>query len=87
MVTEGDCPEELLQLSKSTFEEYFVAPPGKMLNWVAWDTCDNCLYIYQMYEYRFVQLCDDFGFFLFLTGNIPLPTRDKRAAILKHSEF
>ncbi|XP_075875605.1 glutamyl-tRNA(Gln) amidotransferase subunit C, mitochondrial isoform X2 [Nelusetta ayraudi] len=47
MVTEGDCPEELLQLSKSTFEEYFVAPPG----------------------------------------NIPLPTRDKRAAILKHSEF
>lgn len=47
MVMEGDCTEELLQLSKSTFEEYFVAPPG----------------------------------------NIPLPTRDKRAAILKHSEF
>ncbi|XP_035494972.1 glutamyl-tRNA(Gln) amidotransferase subunit C, mitochondrial [Scophthalmus maximus] len=46
-VTEGDCAEELLQLSKNTVEEYFVAPPG----------------------------------------NIPLPKREERAAILKHSEF
>ncbi|XP_034026159.1 glutamyl-tRNA(Gln) amidotransferase subunit C, mitochondrial [Thalassophryne amazonica] len=46
-VIEGDSAEELLQLSKSTAEEYFVAPPG----------------------------------------NIPLPQREKRAAILKHSEF
>ncbi|KAK5871445.1 hypothetical protein PBY51_004328 [Eleginops maclovinus] len=46
-VTEGDCAEELLQLSKHTVEEYFVAPPG----------------------------------------NIPLPTREERAAILKHSEL
>ncbi|KAM3611876.1 uncharacterized protein V6R79_025273 [Siganus canaliculatus] len=44
---EGNCAEELLQLSKNTVEEYFVAPPG----------------------------------------NIPLPTREKRAAMLKHSEF
>lgn len=28
-VTEGECAEELLQLSKNTIEEYFVAPPGK----------------------------------------------------------
>uniref|UniRef100_A0A3Q3JXZ7 Glutamyl-tRNA amidotransferase subunit C n=1 Tax=Monopterus albus TaxID=43700 RepID=A0A3Q3JXZ7_MONAL len=27
-VMEGDCAEELLQLSKNTVEEYFVAPPG-----------------------------------------------------------
>ncbi|TMS03469.1 Glutamyl-tRNA(Gln) amidotransferase subunit C, mitochondrial, partial [Larimichthys crocea] len=27
-VVEGDCAEELLQLSKNTVEEYFVAPPG-----------------------------------------------------------
>lgn len=27
-VTEGDCAEELLQLSKNTCEEYYVAPPG-----------------------------------------------------------
>uniref|UniRef100_UPI0037E86BD3 glutamyl-tRNA(Gln) amidotransferase subunit C, mitochondrial-like n=1 Tax=Semicossyphus pulcher TaxID=241346 RepID=UPI0037E86BD3 len=46
-VTDGDCAEELLQLSKNTVEEYFVAPPG----------------------------------------NIPLPTREERAAMLKHSEF
>ncbi|CAG08515.1 unnamed protein product [Tetraodon nigroviridis] len=44
---EGDCAEELLQLSRNTCEEYYVAPPG----------------------------------------NIPLPTREKRAAMLKHSEF
>ncbi|XP_040898369.1 glutamyl-tRNA(Gln) amidotransferase subunit C, mitochondrial [Toxotes jaculatrix] len=46
-VMEGDCAEELLQLSKNTVEEYFVAPPG----------------------------------------NIPLPKREERASILKHSEF
>ncbi|XP_071755889.2 glutamyl-tRNA(Gln) amidotransferase subunit C, mitochondrial [Centroberyx gerrardi] len=46
-VAEGDCAEELLQLPKSTVEEYFVAPPG----------------------------------------NIPLPKREERAAMLKHSEF
>ncbi|XP_034094036.1 LOW QUALITY PROTEIN: glutamyl-tRNA(Gln) amidotransferase subunit C, mitochondrial-like [Gymnodraco acuticeps] len=46
-VTEGDCAEELLELSKYTIEEYFVAPPG----------------------------------------NIPLPTREERATILKHSEL
>ncbi|GLD73243.1 glutamyl-tRNA(Gln) amidotransferase subunit C, mitochondrial [Lates japonicus] len=46
-VIEGDCAEELLQLSKNTVEEYFVAPPG----------------------------------------NIPLPKREERAAILKHSEL
>ncbi|XP_053276429.1 glutamyl-tRNA(Gln) amidotransferase subunit C, mitochondrial [Pleuronectes platessa] len=46
-VMEGDCAEELLQLSKNTVEEYFVAPPG----------------------------------------NIPLPTREERAELLKHSEF
>lgn len=28
-VKDGDCAEELLHLSKSTVEEYFVAPPGK----------------------------------------------------------
>ena len=28
-VQEGDCAEELLQLSQNTVEEYFVAPPGK----------------------------------------------------------
>ncbi|XP_072243077.1 glutamyl-tRNA(Gln) amidotransferase subunit C, mitochondrial [Leuresthes tenuis] len=44
---EGGCAEELLQLSKNTIEEYFVAPPG----------------------------------------NIPLPKREERTAILKHSEF
>lgn len=44
---EGDCAEELLQLSKNTVEEYFVAPPG----------------------------------------NIPLPKREDRTALLKHSEF
>ncbi|XP_053181644.1 glutamyl-tRNA(Gln) amidotransferase subunit C, mitochondrial [Scomber japonicus] len=46
-VQEGDCAEELLQLSQNTVEEYFVAPPG----------------------------------------NIPLPKREERAAMLKHSEF
>ncbi|XP_041643927.1 glutamyl-tRNA(Gln) amidotransferase subunit C, mitochondrial isoform X2 [Cheilinus undulatus] len=46
-VTDGDSAEELLQLSKNTVEEYFVAPPG----------------------------------------NIPLPTREERTALLKHSEF
>ncbi|XP_018524165.1 glutamyl-tRNA(Gln) amidotransferase subunit C, mitochondrial [Lates calcarifer] len=46
-VKEGDCAEKLLQLSKNTVEEYFVAPPG----------------------------------------NIPLPKREERAAILKHSEL
>ncbi|XP_034547859.1 glutamyl-tRNA(Gln) amidotransferase subunit C, mitochondrial [Notolabrus celidotus] len=45
--TDGDCAEELLQLSKNTVEEYFVAPPG----------------------------------------NIPLPTREERTAMLKNSEF
>ncbi|XP_068994600.1 glutamyl-tRNA(Gln) amidotransferase subunit C, mitochondrial-like [Embiotoca jacksoni] len=44
---EGDCAEELLQLSKNTVEEYFVAPPG----------------------------------------NIPLPKREERAVMLKHSEL
>ena len=29
VATEGDCTEELLQLSKNTVEEYFVAPPGE----------------------------------------------------------
>ncbi|XP_004544617.1 glutamyl-tRNA(Gln) amidotransferase subunit C, mitochondrial isoform X2 [Maylandia zebra] len=29
-VMEGDCAEKLLQLSKSTVEEYFVAPPGNI---------------------------------------------------------
>lgn len=33
-VTEGDCAEELLQLSKNTIEEYFVAPPGKETVWI-----------------------------------------------------
>lgn len=46
-VMEGGCAEKLLQLSKNTVEEYFVAPPG----------------------------------------NIPLPTREERSAMLKHSEF
>uniref|UniRef100_A0A3P8U337 Glutamyl-tRNA(Gln) amidotransferase subunit C, mitochondrial n=1 Tax=Amphiprion percula TaxID=161767 RepID=A0A3P8U337_AMPPE len=46
-VKEGDCAEELLQLSEKTVEEYFVAPPG----------------------------------------NIPLPKREERAAMLKHSEL
>ncbi|XP_029365757.1 glutamyl-tRNA(Gln) amidotransferase subunit C, mitochondrial [Echeneis naucrates] len=46
-VIEGGCAEELLQLSKNTVEEYFVAPPG----------------------------------------NIPLPKREERASILKHSEL
>ncbi|XP_060763877.1 glutamyl-tRNA(Gln) amidotransferase subunit C, mitochondrial [Neoarius graeffei] len=46
-VTEGNCAEELLQLSRSTEEEYFVAPPG----------------------------------------NIPLPKREERTAMLKHSEL
>ncbi len=32
-VTEGECAEELLQLAKHTVEEYFVAPPGKILNY------------------------------------------------------
>ncbi|XP_058491336.1 glutamyl-tRNA(Gln) amidotransferase subunit C, mitochondrial [Solea solea] len=46
-VTDGNCAEKLLHLSKNTVEEYFVAPPG----------------------------------------NIPLPKREERAALLKHSEF
>ncbi|CAN9513237.1 unnamed protein product [Ophioblennius macclurei] len=46
-VMEGDCAEKLLQLSKNTVEEYFVAPPG----------------------------------------NIPLPKREDRTAMLKHSEL
>ncbi|XP_065822278.1 glutamyl-tRNA(Gln) amidotransferase subunit C, mitochondrial-like [Labrus bergylta] len=29
-VTDGDCAEELLQLSNNTVEEYFVAPPGNI---------------------------------------------------------
>uniref|UniRef100_A0AAX7T8R8 Glutamyl-tRNA amidotransferase subunit C n=1 Tax=Astatotilapia calliptera TaxID=8154 RepID=A0AAX7T8R8_ASTCA len=29
-VMEGDCAEKLLQLSKTTVEEYFVAPPGNI---------------------------------------------------------
>ncbi|XP_051971933.1 glutamyl-tRNA(Gln) amidotransferase subunit C, mitochondrial-like [Xyrauchen texanus] len=29
-VTEGKCAEELLQLAKSSVEEYFVAPPGNI---------------------------------------------------------
>ncbi|KAI5616853.1 glutamyl-tRNA(Gln) amidotransferase subunit C, mitochondrial, partial [Silurus asotus] len=45
-VTEGNCAEGLLQISRVTEEEYFVAPPG----------------------------------------NIPLPKREERAAMLKHSE-
>lgn len=47
VVTEGNCADDLLNLSKNTVEEYFVAPPG----------------------------------------NIPLPKREERAALLKHSEF
>lgn len=31
-MAEGDCAEELLQLSKNTVEEYFVAPPGERKN-------------------------------------------------------
>uniref|UniRef100_W5K9U0 Glutamyl-tRNA(Gln) amidotransferase subunit C, mitochondrial n=1 Tax=Astyanax mexicanus TaxID=7994 RepID=W5K9U0_ASTMX len=46
-VTEGDRAEELLQLSKNTVEDYFVAPPG----------------------------------------NIPLPKREERSAMLKHADF
>ncbi|XP_037115680.1 glutamyl-tRNA(Gln) amidotransferase subunit C, mitochondrial [Syngnathus acus] len=46
-VIEGNHAEELLQLSKNTVEEYYVAPPG----------------------------------------NIPLPKREERTAMLKHSEF
>ncbi|XP_061624242.1 glutamyl-tRNA(Gln) amidotransferase subunit C, mitochondrial isoform X2 [Phyllopteryx taeniolatus] len=46
-VMEGNHAEELLELSKNTVEEYYVAPPG----------------------------------------NIPLPKREERAAMLKHSEF
>ncbi|XP_030646896.1 glutamyl-tRNA(Gln) amidotransferase subunit C, mitochondrial [Chanos chanos] len=46
-VGDGQCTEELLQLAKSTVEEYFVAPPG----------------------------------------NIPLPKREERTAMLKNSEF
>ncbi|XP_034398030.1 glutamyl-tRNA(Gln) amidotransferase subunit C, mitochondrial [Cyclopterus lumpus] len=46
-VIEGGCAEELLQLSKNTVEEYFVAPPG----------------------------------------NIPLPRREERATMMKHSEL
>ncbi|KAJ0067538.1 hypothetical protein NL108_008015 [Boleophthalmus pectinirostris] len=47
VVTEGNSADKLLELSKNTIEEYFVAPPG----------------------------------------NIPLPKREERAAILKDSEF
>ncbi|XP_068167543.1 glutamyl-tRNA(Gln) amidotransferase subunit C, mitochondrial [Antennarius striatus] len=46
-VMEGDCAEELLQMSKNSVEEYFVAPPG----------------------------------------NIPLPVKEERVAMLKDSEF
>ncbi|KAM9446565.1 glutamyl-tRNA(Gln) amidotransferase subunit C, mitochondrial [Clarias gariepinus] len=46
-VTEGNCAEDLLRLSRCTEEEYFVAPPG----------------------------------------NIPLPKREERSAMLKHSEL
>ncbi|XP_068422600.1 glutamyl-tRNA(Gln) amidotransferase subunit C, mitochondrial [Clinocottus analis] len=46
-VMDGDCAEELLQLSNNTVEEYFVAPPG----------------------------------------NIPLPKREERATMLRHSEL
>lgn len=46
-VMEGDCAEELLQLSKNTVEEYFVAAPG----------------------------------------NVPLPKREERTTMLKHSEL
>ncbi|XP_060740224.1 glutamyl-tRNA(Gln) amidotransferase subunit C, mitochondrial [Tachysurus vachellii] len=46
-VTEGNCAEELLRLSRITEEEYFVAPPG----------------------------------------NIPLPKREERTTMLKHSEL
>ncbi|XP_072289970.1 glutamyl-tRNA(Gln) amidotransferase subunit C, mitochondrial [Eucyclogobius newberryi] len=47
VVTEGNYADKLLELSKNTVEEYFVAPPG----------------------------------------NIPLPKREERAAMLKDSEF
>ncbi|XP_077418014.1 glutamyl-tRNA(Gln) amidotransferase subunit C, mitochondrial [Vanacampus margaritifer] len=47
VVIEGNHADELLQLSKNTVEEYYVAPPG----------------------------------------NIPLPKREERTAMLKHSEF
>ncbi|KAJ0019394.1 hypothetical protein NQD34_006963 [Periophthalmus magnuspinnatus] len=47
VVTEGNCADKLLELSKTTVEEYFVAPPG----------------------------------------NIPLPKREERTAMLKDSEF
>lgn len=40
VVMEGDCTEELLQLSKSTFEEYFVAPPGEILPLETFGTTD-----------------------------------------------
>ncbi|XP_077378461.1 glutamyl-tRNA(Gln) amidotransferase subunit C, mitochondrial [Festucalex cinctus] len=46
-VIEGNHAEKLLQLSKNTVEEYYVAPPG----------------------------------------NIPLPKREERTAMMKHSEF
>ncbi|XP_068617118.1 glutamyl-tRNA(Gln) amidotransferase subunit C, mitochondrial [Brachionichthys hirsutus] len=46
-VGEGDCADELLQLSKNSVEEYFVTPPG----------------------------------------NIPLPVKEKRDAMLKDSEL
>uniref|UniRef100_A0A3Q3XIS2 Glutamyl-tRNA(Gln) amidotransferase subunit C, mitochondrial n=1 Tax=Mola mola TaxID=94237 RepID=A0A3Q3XIS2_MOLML len=32
---EGDCAEELLRLSKNIVEEYFVAPPGKIVHLIS----------------------------------------------------
>lgn len=81
-VTEGDCGEELLQLSKNTVEEYFVAPPGtKNLNSFQY----NCV----LFISCLVVSCEDLLTYVcfITTGNIPLPKREERAALLKHSEY
>lgn len=49
---EGDCADQLLQLSKNTMEEYFVAPPGQteieinhLAIWgknIKWFSIDEC---------------------------------------------
>lgn len=51
-LTEGNCAEDLLRLSKNTVEEYFVAPPGK----------EGFIDITQMIDLYKVMLIDFFSF-------------------------
>lgn len=96
-MVEGDCAEELLQLSKTTVEEYFLAPPGKNKPHVIVNISVDFIISCTLLRCQVNTLKDDvvnlslFGsltnIYCLTTGNIPLPKQEERAAMLKHSEI